>query len=33
MRGDPFTLVENLDGAGGEAPLDLGATKRCATST
>ena len=25
MRGDPFTLVENLDGAGGEAPLDVGA--------
>src|SRR3954470_13863290 len=25
MRGDPLALVENLDGAGGEADLDLGA--------
>src|ERR1700692_2735515 len=25
MRGDPLTLVENLDGAGSEAHLDLGA--------
>src|SRR5258708_5582953 len=25
MRGDPLTPVENLDGAGGEAHLDLGA--------
>ena len=25
MRGDPFTLVEDLDSAGGEAHLDLGA--------
>ena len=25
MRGDPLALVENLDGAGGEAHLDLGA--------
>ena len=25
MRGDPFAPVENLDGAGGEADLDLGA--------
>ena len=27
MRGDPFTLVENLDGAGGEAHLDFGANE------
>jgi hypothetical protein len=27
MRGDPLALVENLDGAGGEAHLDLGADK------
>src|SRR5262245_64243895 len=25
MRGDPFALVENLDGASGEAHLDFGA--------
>src|ERR1700730_984633 len=25
MRGDPLTLVENLNGAGGEADLDFGA--------
>lgn len=25
MHGDPLALVENLDGAGGEAHLDLGA--------
>src|SRR3979409_2490381 len=25
MRGDPLALVENLDGTGGEAHLDLGA--------
>lgn len=27
MRGDPLALVENLDGTGGEAHLDLGANE------
>ncbi len=31
MRGDPLALVEDLDGAGGEAHLDLGADERCGT--
>ena len=31
MRGDPFALEENLDGARRQPRLDLGAQKRCGT--